>query len=810
MVFEFKGKIKNVEIESEMQDSYLSYAMSVIIGRALPDIRDGLKPVHRRILYAMQDMGMRSNTPYKKSARIVGEVLGKYHPHGDTAVYDAMVRMAQDFSQRYMMVDGHGNFGSVDGDRAAAMRYTEARLAAFAEELLVDIDKDTVDFLDNFDNSLKEPSVLPAKVPNLLVNGSSGIAVGMATNIPPHNLAEIVEGIIYRIDHPDAAIKDLMKKIKGPDFPTGGIIMGLEGIREAYETGRGRLVVRGKVHQEQPRKGKTQVIVSELPYQVNKARFVEKIADQVRNKKIEGVSDLRDESDKSGMRVVIELKRDVIPHVVINSLYKHTQLQDTFGVIMLSLVDGVPKTLNLRDMIDEYVKHRYQVVVRRTKYELRKAEEREHILAGYLIALDNLDEIIKTIRSSKDAPTAKNKLVKNFDLSPVQAQAILDLRLHRLTGLERDKIKKEHKEILERIKKLKELLSSDILIYTEIKKELREVSKKYGDDRRTDISADESDIDIEDLIPEEENVISISHSGYIKRLPVTTYRKQGRGGRGVTGTNLKDEDFVQHLFIASTHHYMMFFSSFGKVYRIKVHQLPTGSRTSKGKAIVNILPFAPKEEVAAIIAVKEYNDRQYLIMATKKGLVKKTVITAYDTSRKDGIIAINIREDDELISVEKSNGNDDIVMVSKNGQAIRFSEEDCRPLGRVSQGVKGMKLKSGDEVLSMMVIKEIDGDLFILTENGYGKRTSLSEYKRQKRGGQGNRTLKITEKKGLAAGAGILKDEYDVMIISAAGVLIRIPAKSISRTGRSTQGVKVINLKDGNKVGSYSIISSEQ
>jgi DNA gyrase subunit A len=752
---------------------------------------------------------MRSNTPYKKSARIVGEVLGKYHPHGDTAVYDAMVRMAQDFSQRYMMVDGHGNFGSVDGDRAAAMRYTEARLAAFAEELLIDIDKDTVDYVDNFDNSLKEPSVLPSKIPNLLVNGSSGIAVGMATNIPPHNLAEVVEGIIYRIDHPDAAVKDLMKRIKGPDFPTGGIIMGLEGIREAYETGRGRLVVRGRVHQEQPRKGKIQVIVSELPYQVNKARFVEKIAEQVRNKKIEGISDLRDESDKSGMRVVVELKKDVIPNVVINSLYKHTQLQDTFGVIMLSLVGGVPKTLNLRDMIDEYVKHRYQVVARRTKYELKKAEEREHILAGYLIALDNLDEVIKVIRSSKDAATAKIKLIKGFDLSPIQAQAILDLRLHRLTGLERDKIKEEHKEILERIKKLKELLSSDTLIYAEIKKELREISKKYGDDRRTDISADESDIDIEDLIPEEENVISISHSGYIKRVPVTTFRKQGRGGRGVTGTNLKDEDFVQHLFIASTHHYMMFFSSFGKVYRVKVHQLPTGSRTSKGKAIVNILPFAPKEKVAAIIAVKEYNDRQYLIMATKKGLIKKTVITAYNTPRKDGIIAINIRNGDELIGVEKSNGNDDIVMVSKNGQAIRFSEKDCRPLGRVSQGVKGMKLKDGDEVLSMMVVKEIDGDLFILTENGYGKRTSLSEYKRQKRGGQGIRTLKITEKKGKAAGAGILKDEYDVMIISATGVLIRIPAKSISRTGRSTQGVKVINLKEGNKVGSYSIVASE-
>ena len=809
MVFELKGKIKNVEIESEMQDSYLSYAMSVIVGRALPDIRDGLKPVHRRILYAMQDMGMRSNTPFKKSARIVGEVLGKYHPHGDTAVYDAMVRMAQDFSQRYMMVDGHGNFGSVDGDRAAAMRYTEARLSSFAEELLVGIEKDTVDFVDNFDSSLKEPAVLPSKVPNLLVNGSSGIAVGMATNIPPHNLSEVIEGIIYNIDHPEATVKDLMKKIKGPDFPTGGIIMGLEGIREAYETGRGRLVVRGRVHQEHPPKGKTQVIISELPYQVNKARFVEKIAELVRSKKLEGISDLRDESDRSGMRVVVELKKDSVPLVVINSLYKNTQLQDTFGVIMLSLVNGIPKTLNLKGIIVEYVKHRYEVIVRRTKFELRKAEEREHILAGYLIALDNLDEVIKTIRASKDAPTAKDRLVKKFDLSPIQAQAILDLRLHRLTGLESDKIKKEYKEIQELIKKLKELLASEKLIYGEIKKELRETSKKFGDERRTDISADESDIDIEDLIPEEENVISISHSGYIKRLPVTTYRKQGRGGRGVTGTNLKDEDFVEHLFIASTHHYMMFFSSFGKVYRIKVHQLPVGSRTSKGKAIVNLLPFASGEEVAAIIAVKEYDDSHYLIMATKKGLIKKTAIKAYDTSRKDGIIAININEGDELISVKKSNGSDEVILVSRNGQAIRFSEKDCRPMGRASQGVKGMRLKGDDEVLSMIVVKELDADLFILTENGFGKRTALSQYNRQKRGGQGVRTLKITEKKGKATGAGILKDEYDLMIISATGVLIRIPAKSISRTGRSTQGVKVINLKKGNKVGSYSIMASE-
>lgn len=809
MVFELRGKVKNIEIESEMQDSYLSYAMSVIVGRALPDVRDGLKPVHRRILYAMHDMGMKSNTPYKKCARIVGEVLGKYHPHGDTAVYDTMVRMAQDFSQRYVLIDGHGNFGSVDGDRAAAMRYTEARLSSISEELLVDIEKDTVAFVDNFDSSLKEPSILPSKFPNLLVNGSSGIAVGMATNIPPHNLGEIIEGVIYYIDNPESTVKDLMKKIKGPDFPTGGIIMGIAGIREAYETGRGRLVVRGKVHQEQPKKGKTQVIITELPYQVNKSRLVEKIAELVRTKKIEGINDLRDESDKSGMRVVVELKKDSIPNVVINSLYKNTQLEDTFGIIMLSLVDGVPRTLNLLRLIEEYTKHRFDVVVKRTKYELKKSEEREHILQGLLIALDNLDEVIKTIRSSKDVPTARKRLVKNFELTEIQAQAILDLRLHRLTGLERDKIKLEHEQLVERIKELKQLLGSNDLIYRVVKDELKEIKKKYNDERRTDITTDISDIEIEDLIPEEENVISISHSGYIKRVPVTTYRKQGRGGRGVTGTDLKEDDFVKHLFIASTHHYIMFFSNLGKVYRLKVHQIPTGSRMSKGKAIVNLLPFVPGEMVAAIIAVKDYGDDQYLIMATKKGIIKKTSIEVYDTSRRDGIIAITIKEGDELIGVEKSNGNNDIIMVSRNGKAIRFSEEDCRPIGRTSQGVKGMKLSKGDEVLSMMVARELEGDLFVLTENGYGKRTQLSEYKKQNRGGLGVRTLKITEKKGKVAGAGILKDEHDVMIISDRGVLIRIPARSISRIGRSTQGIKAINLEEGAKVASYSIVVSE-
>ena len=809
MVFEIRGKVKNVEIESEMQESYISYAMSVIIGRALPDVRDGLKPVHRRILYAMQDMGMRHNTPYKKCARIVGEVLGKYHPHGDTAVYDSMVRMAQDFSHRYPLIDGHGNFGSVDGDSPAAMRYTEARLSRIAEELLVDIDKDTVEFVDNFDNSLKEPSILPSKFPNLLVNGSSGIAVGMATNIPPHNLGEVIDGVIYYIDHPEAKVKDLMRKIKGPDFPTGGIVMGMDGIIEAYRTGRGRIIVRGRAHIEQTKKGKDQIIISELPFQVNKSRLIEKIAELVRSKKIEGVSDLRDESDKSGMRIVVEIKRDADPNVVANSLYKNTQLEDTFGIIMLSLVDGVPKTLNLLRLIEEYTRHRFTVVVKRTKYELKKAEERAHILEGLLIALDNLDKVIKTIKSSKDVPTAKKRLIAEFKLTSVQAQAILDLKLQRLTGLERNKIKLEHEELIEKIKYLKKLLGSDHLIYGVIKDELKEIKKRYSDDRRTEITTKTSDIEIEDLIAEEENVIAITHSGYIKRVPVTTFRKQGRGGRGVTGANLKEKDFIEHLFISSTHHYIMFFSNLGKVYRLKVHELPTGSRTSKGKAIVNILPFKHGERVAAIIATKDYREDEYLVMATKKGMVKKTSMIAYNTSRKDGIIAMSIKKGDELIGVEKTNGSNEIILVSRNGQAIRFDESDCRPIGRTSQGVKGMRLSKNDEVLSMMVVREIDGDLFVLTENGFGKRTLVSAYNKQKRGGLGVRTIKITEKRGKIAGAGILKDEHDVMIISTGGVLIRIPAKSISRTGRSTQGVKVMNLEKGTRVASYGIVVSD-
>jgi DNA gyrase subunit A len=809
MVFEIRGKIKNRGVEAEMQESYLSYAMSVIIGRALPDVRDGLKPVHRRILYAMLDMGMRHNTPFKKSARIVGEVLGKYHPHGDTAVYDSMVRMAQDFSIRYPLVDGHGNFGSIDGDSPAAMRYTEARLSEFAEEILADLEKETVNFVDNFDSSLQEPSILPAKIPNLLVNGSSGIAVGMATNVPPHNLGEVIDGVISYIDNKDIAIMDLLKHIKGPDFPTGGRIMGMRGIVDAYNTGRGIIKVRGHVHIEQTKKGKQQIIVSEIPYQVNKTTLIEKIVETVKDKRIEGISDLRDESDKSGMRIVIEVKREADPNIVVNQLYKHSQLESTFGVIMIALVNGVPRTLNLKEIISEFVKHRYEIVVKRAKYELKKAEERAHILEGLLIALDNLDAVIKLIRASNDVPTAKAGLIEKFGLTEIQAQAILDMRLQRLTALEREKIKAEHQELIAKIKQLRELLGSDELIYGIIKDELKEIKRKYNDERRTEISSEISDLEIEDLIAEEENVISITHTGYIKRLPVTTYRKQNRGGRGVTGMNLKEEDFVKHLFISSTHNYIMFFSNYGKVYRLKVYEIPEGSKISKGKAIVNILPFKPNEKVMAVIAVKEYGEDDYLVMATKKGYIKKTSIKAYDTSRKEGIAAITLKEKDELIGVEKTSGKDDVMLITKNGQGIRFSEADCRHMGRTAQGVIGMRLEKGDEVLSMAVVRDLNSDLFILTDNGYGKRTPVSDFSRIHRGGKGVRAIIITEKKGRIAGAGILREDYDVMIMSTNGIMIRVNASSISKYGRASQGLKIMNLEEGANVASTAFAAPE-
>lgn len=810
MVYEIRGKIKNIGIEAEMQDSYLSYAMSVIVGRALPDVKDGLKPVHRRILYAMLDMGMKHNTPFKKSARIVGEVLGKYHPHGDTAVYDSMVRMAQDFSFRYPLVEGHGNFGSVDGDSAAAMRYTEARLTEFAEEMLTDLEKETVGFMDNFDGSLKEPIILPAKIPNLLVNGSSGIAVGMATNIPPHNLGEVIDGVIAYIDNNGISINDLMNYIKGPDFPTGGKIMGMKGIVDAYNTGRGIVTVRGRVHIEQTKKGKQQVIISEIPYQVNKSSLVERIANAVKEKKIDGISDLRDESDRSGMRIVVDVKREADPNIVANQLFKHTQLENTFGIILLALVNNVPRTLNLKEIINEYVKHRYDVVVRRTKFELKKAEERAHILEGLLIAIDNLDEVIKLIRASKDVPAAKAGLIEKFSLTDTQAQAILEMRLQRLTALEREKVKAEYKELMDKIQYLKKILGDDKLIYGIIKDELKEIRKKYSDERRTEITTQSADWDIEDLIAEEENVISITHSGYIKRLPVTTYRKQNRGGRGVTGMNLKEEDFVEHLFISSTHNFIMFFSNFGKVYKLKVHEIPEGSKISKGKAIVNILPFRQGESVRAVIAVKEFSKDEYIIMATKKGYVKKTSLYEYRSSRKDGIAAIILREKDELIGVERTSGKDDIILITKNGQGIRFSEKDCRPMGRTTQGVIGMKLEKRDEVLSMVVARDLSSDLFILTDNGFGKRTVVTEFTRIRRGGKGVRAIIVTEKKGKIAGAGILREDYDVIIMSQNGIVIRTPAKSISRFGRASQGVKIMNLEQGDKVASTAFTAPEE
>ena len=810
MVYEIRGKIKNIGIEAEMQDSYLSYAMSVIVGRALPDVKDGLKPVHRRILYAMLDMGMKHNTPFKKSARIVGEVLGKYHPHGDTAVYESMVRMAQDFSFRYPLIEGHGNFGSIDGDSAAAMRYTEARLAEFAEEMLFDLEKETVDFIDNFDGSLKEPLILPAKIPNLLVNGSSGIAVGMATNIPPHNLGEVINGIIAYIDNNEISINDLMKYVKGPDFPTGGKIMGVKGIMDAYSTGRGIITVRGRVHIEQSKKGKQQVIISEIPYQVNKSSLVERIADAVKEKKIDGISDLRDESDRSGMRIVVDVKREADPNIVANQLFKHTQLESTFGIILLALVNNVPRTLNLKEIIHEYVKHRFDVVVKRTKFELKKAEERAHILEGLLIAIDNLDEVIKLIRASKDVPTAKAGLVKKFSLTEIQAQAILDMRLQRLTALEREKVKAEYKELMDKIQELKKILGDDNLVYGIIKDELKEIRKKYSDERRTEITTQSADWEIEDLIAEEENVISITHSGYIKRLPVTTYRKQNRGGRGVTGMNLKEEDFVEHLFISSTHNYIMFFSNFGKVYKLKVHEIPEGSKISKGKAIVNILPFKQGESVRAVIAVKEFSEDEYIIMATKKGFVKKTSLYEYRSTRKDGIAAIILKEKDELIGVERTSGKDDIILITKNGQGIRFSEKDCRPMGRTTQGVIGMRLDKGDEVLSMVVVRDLNSDLFILTDNGFGKRTVVTEFSRIHRGGKGVRAIIVTEKKGKIAGAGILREDYDVIIMSQNGIVIRTPAKSISRFGRASQGVKIMNLEQGDKVASTAFTAPDE
>lgn len=804
-----EGRIEQVEIADEMKAAYLDYAMSVIVGRALPDVRDGLKPVHRRVLFGMHDSGMQPNRPYRKCARIVGDVMGNFHPHGDASIYDALVRMAQDFSIRYLLVDGHGNFGSVDGDSAAAMRYTECRLSRIATEMLRDIEAETVGWIPNYDESREEPAVLPARFPNLLVNGSSGIAVGMATNIPPHNLRETIAACVALIDEPGLTSSDLMKYMKGPDFPTGGIIMGNSGIREAYDTGRGRVVIRARAHSEPLKQGKTAIIVTEIPYQVNKAQLIEKIAELVRTKSIPEISDLRDESDRSGMRVVIELKREAIAKVVLNKLFKHTSMQSTFGVNMLALADGVPRTLSLKEMLCYYIAHQKDVIVRRTKYELDKAKKRAHILEGLLVAISNLDEVIRIIRSSEDTEAAKMGLMERFGLSDEQAQAIVDLRLRNLTALERHKIEEEHRDLLERIAYLEGLLADEALIYDVIKEELIEIQRMYGDDRRTEILPAEDEIDIEDMIAVEEMAISITASGYVKRLPVSTYRSQIRGGIGVMGMDLKEGDYVEHLFITTTHHFLLFITSRGKIYRQKVHELPLGSRQSKGRHVANLLPLASGEMIKAVIATKDYTDAKYLVFATKSGIVKKTRFLDYATTLKaDGIIAINLEDDDELVAVAYTNGHDDLILVSTEGKAIRFHEYDVRPTGRNTMGVRGMRMPAEHSVLGMAVAED-DADIFCVTSGGYGKRTPVSSYPTQKRGGLGVKTIKDSPDRGDLVGVATVRNNHELMLISQDGVVIRVPVEPIRTTGRNTMGVRVMKLRGADKISSMARVVSD-
>ncbi len=803
------SNVMPIDIEEELRRSFLEYSMSVIVARALPDVRDGLKPVHRRILYAMHESGLTPNRAYKKSAWTVGEVIGKYHPHGDTAVYDTMVRMAQDFSMRAPLVDGHGNFGSIDGDSAAAMRYTESRLARPAMELLRDLDKETVDFGPNYDESLSEPLVLPARFPNLLVNGSSGIAVGMATNIPPHNLTETINATIALIDDPEITTEGLMQHMPGPDFPTGGIIMGRDGIVSAYETGRGSIRVRGKVHAEQTSTGRTRIIVSEIPYAVNKSKLVTKIAELVKEKKLTEISDLRDESDRRGMRVVIELKQAAIPQVVMNKLFKHTQLESSFGVIQLSLVDGVPRELSLKQMLSHYIEHQKDVIVRRTRYDLRKAEERAHILEGYIIALDNIDEVIRIIRGSADDAEAKARLIERFGLSEIQTDAILEMRLRRLTGLERHKIEEELAALVEKIAWYKRVLGDMSLVLQIVKDELTEIRDKYGDKRRTEITAAAHDLDVEDLIAEEDMVVTITKAGYVKRLPVATYRQQKRGGKGVSGVNLKESDFVEQLFISSTHDYVLFFSTKGKVYRMKVHEIPVGSRHARGTAIVNLLPFEQDERIAAGITTRVFSEDEYLLFATKSGIVKKTALKAYDRSRRDGIIAINLRDDDELIAVRRIREGSQVMMVSASGKAILFDECDVRPMGRDTTGVRGMNIREDDRVLGMEIAPS-GSELFVVTERGYGKRTPVDQYPVQKRGGMGVKTIQVTDRKGRLAGMKIVMPGQELMLISEVGVVIRVKAEDISQLGRSTQGVKVMNVGDSDRVSAIARVTGRK
>ncbi|MCH1641501.1 DNA gyrase subunit A [Paenibacillus timonensis] len=792
------SQIIDRDINVEMRESFMDYAMSIIVSRALPDVRDGLKPVHRRILYAMSDLGMHPDKPFKKSARIVGEVIGKYHPHGDSAVYETMVRMAQDFSMRYMLVEGHGNFGSVDGDMAAAMRYTEARLSKIAMEMLRDINKETIDFMPNYDGEEQEPVVLPSRFPNLLVNGVSGIAVGMATNIPPHNLGEVIDGVHALIENPDISSLELMDYIKGPDFPTAGYILGRSGIRQAYTTGRGSITMRAKTTIEE-HNNKARIVVEELPYQVNKARLVEKIAELVREKKIDGITDLRDESDRNGMRVVIELRRDVNPNVVLNNLFKHTALQSSFGINMLAIVNNEPKILTLKDVLSHYLKHQVEVVRRRTEFDLKKAEARAHILEGLRIALDHIDEVIALIRGSKSDEEAREGLMTRFGLSFEQAQAILDMRLRRLTGLEREKIEDEYNELLQKIAEYREILANEHLVLKIIGEELQEIRERFADERRTEITIGEESILDEDLIPQEEVVITITHTGYIKRLPVTTYRSQKRGGRGVVGMDTKDNDFVEHLFVTNSHHYLMFFTDRGKAYRLKAYEIPELGRTARGTPIINLIQIEQGETVNAVIEVERFDDDKYLFFATKNGIVKKTPIEDYINIRRGGLIAVNLREDDTLIDVKLTDGNEEVIMGTAQGMSIRFPESDVRSMGRAATGVKGITLDDDDAVIGMDVV--IPGqDVLIVTAKGYGKRTPVSEYRTQSRGGKGIKTINVTEKNGTVVGLKVVKDDEDLMIITASGTLIRTSMEGISTMGRNTQGVKLINIREDDSV----------
>ena len=803
------GKIIERDIDKEMRTAYIDYAMSVIVSRALPDARDGLKPVHRRILYAMHEDGITSDKPYRKCANTVGSVLGRYHPHGDSSVYDAMVRLAQDFTMRYPLVDGHGNFGSVDGDSPAAMRYTEARMSKIAESMLTDIEKNTVDFMPNYDDRLQEPTVLPARIPALLVNGSSGIAVGMATNIPPHNLSEVIDGIIKVIDNPEVTIEELMETIKGPDFPTGATILGRQGIKEAYTTGRGKITMRGEAEIEEMSGNRQKIIITSLPYQVNKAKLVKTISDLVKEKKIEGISEVRDESDrKEKTRVVIELRRDANARIILNQLYKHTQLQETFGAIMLALVDGEPKILTLRQCLDCYINHRKVVILRRTKFELDKALARAHILEGLKIALDNIDEVISIIRSSYDNP--KERLKERFGLSDIQAQAILDMRLKTLSGLQREKIEEEYNELMKLIAHLRDILSSETLVYDIIKEELLEIKDKYGDDRLTKIVAAEGEFVAEDLIKEEQTVVALTHFGYIKRMPIDTYRSQRRGGKGITGIATREEDFVKQIFTASTHDTILFFSNKGKLYKLKGYEVPEAGRTAKGTAIVNLLSLDPGEKISAVIPIQNFAEGKYLLMATKNGLIKKTALTEYNSSRTTGLQGITLKDDDELITVRLTDGEDNVVLVTREGMCITFDEKDVRPIGRVAQGVIGIRLSDEDEVIGMeSVIAGGKATLLAITENGFGKRTELDEYRVQIRGGKGVITYKITPKTGKLVGVKIATEEDDVMLITDTGTIIRLQVKDISVLGRSTQGVTLMRTSDGGKVVSIETLTPD-